>query len=104
MGDLISRQDAISMIDDLIGGYIPIGTSTFKEGVVDGYMRAKSRLKTLPTIDPVKHGKWSPCIVARNIDAIECSECGAKYPNMIRCMWMPGYNYCPNCGADMRGE
>lgn len=46
----------------------------------------------------LKHGKWSPCIVARNIDALECSECGARYPNI---MWMPGYNYCPNCGAKM---
>ena len=28
-----------------------------------------------------------PCIVAR------CSNCGEAYPT---------YNYCPNCGADMR--
>jgi len=53
------------------------------------------------TIDaePVRHGKW----VFNPSDAIEamftnpkCSECGFESAD--------GGNYCPNCGADMRGE
>ena len=47
-----------------------------------------------------KHGEWvhdiayydedgCPCIVSR------CSECGEAYPES---------NFCPNCGADMRGK
>ena len=47
-----------------------------------------------PTIDavPVRHGKWivTPLYT-------KCSECGESF------MLMP-QNYCPNCGADMRGE
>ena len=30
-----------------------------------------------------------------------CSECGEHYPSIKGHM---DYNYCPNCGADMRGE
>lgn len=47
-------------------------------------------IDNMPTIDPVKHGRW----VLEN-GCVRCSECGE--PNME-------WNYCPNCGADMRGE
>lgn len=43
-----------------------------------------------------KHGKWN--WVSFNI---ECSECGAM-PNFDSTE--PLYNFCPNCGADMREE
>jgi hypothetical protein len=49
-------------------------------------------------VAPVKHGKWMPkpvmirCLYAKNH---YCSEC--KSENGATC------NYCPNCGADMRG-
>ena len=51
----------------------------------------------LPTVDAVEvvHGRW--------IDAREycgdfmCSKCDALYGTNK-------FNYCPNCGADMRGE
>lgn len=95
MSDLISRQAAISMIDDLMGGYIPIGTSTFKEGVVDGYARAISRIKTLPSAE--KKGKWiqkkDPYGFFETIPV--CSECG--HTTKMR----ETYDYCPNCGAKM---
>ena len=86
MDDLISRQAALAEAYNVV-----IDGSVFKVVQVE-------TLYGLPTIEPVKHGKWEPAIVARNIDALECSECGAKYPNLL---WMPGYNYCPNCGARM---
>ena len=38
--------------------------------------------------EPVKRGRW--------IDGMKCSECG-------QIDWTKP-NYCPNCGADMRGE
>lgn len=52
-------------------------------------------LKSVPTADPVKHGKWIEVQLTRKTKEYQCSECGhweqIKYP------------YC-NCGARMDGE
>lgn len=54
----------------------------------------------IPTADvaEVKHGNWvgiddDPC------ETFECDRCGFVLDD-----WIQGalYNYCPNCGADMR--
>ena len=49
-----------------------------------------------PTADvvEVKHGEW---LYSRVHNILHCSECG-EIPD---CFEPP---YCPNCGADMRGE
>ena len=46
----------------------------------------------MPTIDPVKRGRW-----VMQGTAYGCSLCGEGVIH-------PFHNYCPNCGADMRGE
>lgn len=46
------------------------------------------RLDLQPTIEERKQGEW---IFSR------CDKCGAYHDGMYR-------NFCPNCGADMRGE
>lgn len=50
-------------------------------------------LNHAPTVDavPVRHGKWLW------LDGVRCSKCNYK----LETTWLP--NYCPNCGADMRG-
>lgn len=54
-----------------------------------------------PTIEPErKKGKWKRKIVdsGYNADWV-CSECGDRWKyDFIN------FNFCPNCGADMRGE
>jgi len=52
-------------------------------------------------VQPVVHGKWLPIIEANEYgDAYQCgtycSECGETLQSEP--------NFCPNCGADMRGE
>ena len=53
----------------------------------------------MPTIEarPVRHGRWEePYDAFHDMVWIVCSCCrhtGAKH-----------FKYCPNCGADMRGE
>ena len=56
-----------------------------------------------PTVDAVLvvHGKWLPIIEVNEYgepyqSGVYCSECGETS------IYEP--NYCPNCGADMRGE
>lgn len=65
--------------------------SAFKHDVADA-----------PTIDPVKHGRWikaerQGCWSYADVYK-QCSECG----NVT--FLAEKMNYCPNCGADMRGE
>lgn len=51
-------------------------------------------LREQPTIEPErKKGQW------KGTQTVECSECGHLYPAFMRLE-----RYCPNCGADMRGE
>lgn len=57
-------------------------------------------LNTLPTVDAVEveHGQWEWDIE----DIYRCTNCGAK--NRVKeVMGQPDFNYCPQCGADMRG-
>lgn len=71
------------------------GTGVEKPGVW------KDTIDAMPTIEPErKKGKWMP--ENRTIDAFwVCSSCGfpseAHAANIL-------YNFCPNCGADMRGD
>lgn len=62
-----------------------------------GELIAITRIDLLPSAQPMrKKGKWN--WIGFNI---ECSVCGC-----MPCFdsTEPLYNFCPNCGADMRGE
>ena len=68
-----------------------------------GELTAKKAIRVVkkaPTIDaePVRHGKW---IGYAGTIGNECSVCG-KWIDVLQ--GTAEMNYCPNCGADMRGE
>lgn len=72
--DLISRQDAINVVAG-----------------IDKYF--VKYIEEIPSAEPErKKGKWKITPVY-----IKCSECGESF------MLIP-QNFCPNCGADMRGD
>ena len=52
-----------------------------------------------PTVDAVEvvHGKW---VEDTAYDTIACTECGHMWNTIDNCT--ETFNYCPNCGADMR--
>lgn len=64
-------------------------------------------IEQVPTIDPVKRGKWK-CFIETgsglydsiDIPRAECSECGFKVPEE----WGGWFKFCPNCGARMEAE
>ena len=57
----------------------------------------KSRFMDAPTVEP-KHGHW---IINNNRHTCSCSNC----KNIELVDWaIDQANYCPNCGAYMRGE
>lgn len=57
-------------------------------------------IQEMPTVDavPVRHGRW---VMKEGELAFwdECSECARKILHRI-----PHYDFCPNCGADMRKD
>ena len=57
---------------------------------------ASLSLADVPTIDAVElvHGRWEMI----KYPFTKCSVCGLRRD----CEYDLGWNYCPNCGADMR--
>lgn len=68
------------------------GMTSDEEWIADAIM-------SVPTIEaePVRRGKW----IREPNCWYRCAVCGDHYPSIADNM---KYNYCPNCGADMRGE
>ena len=93
MSDLIDREEALECFHCWID----------KHGDVHepDEMPEYQRIEALPSAQPMrKRGKWRRRLVDNGFNADwHCSECGWK-----TAIEEHGYNYCPNCGADMRGE
>lgn len=51
-----------------------------------------------PTIEERKRGRWA---WSEADVSWCCGACGCVFEEIE---WKPEYNYCPNCGADMRGD
>ena len=95
MDDLISREDAIRWVKTECN---PYGNPTldFESG-----KKVIKHLEQMPSAQPErKTGRWIP---HEDEDGEhygdKCSECGEWYV-----MPYGKTNFCPNCGANMRGE
>jgi len=101
MSDLIEREDAIKVLEELSAceDYgVEIGTD---EETYIGKYEAITEISDLPSAR--QQGEW---IVLGGTDfngisyCAKCSNCKAVYDG-IR---LSNYSYCPHCGADMRGD
>lgn len=62
----------------------------------------RERLKRIPAADvrPVVRGKWVDAVQScHDSPHVRCSMCGEYYWRYFN-----KFNFCPNCGADMREE
>jgi predicted RNA-binding Zn-ribbon protein involved in translation (DUF1610 family) len=69
---------------------------------MDERTRLKHMVADAPTIEERKTGKWIVVDDAYNRISGKCSACGWEahlYEDDV-----VGMDYCPNCGADMRGK
>lgn len=63
----------------------------------DGLAISQSQIANAPTVEERPHGEWKEMWHSGK-DVYSCSECFEAYKMPIL------YNFCPNCGADMRGK
>ncbi len=92
--DLISRRDAIDVIK---------AVSNLDEKAKGGMIL---NLTFLQAADPKrKKGKWQ--ITDAYPHNVYCSECHKRFAQTHWSVWKDGSlprNFCPNCGAQMKGE
>lgn len=116
MSDLISREAAIDELRKMYRAAEEWGKETNNDEVkiraescMAGIIEMELRVEKLPTAEKV--GKWKyetmRHIMTGEMRTVRiCSECGGGW---FRYDLSDGVeaaepNYCPNCGADMRGE
>lgn len=89
--------DANALMEDICGSLnqmTNIGVSVDGEWL---WGKLNDALEHAPTIEERKRGKWIPKSESGCI--IECSMCGER----MTVLGDENPNFCPNCGADMRG-
>lgn len=97
MSDLISREEALSH---------PFANGKYdKENAnhdfILGFESYKEWLEMLPTVEDRPKGEWD--INCQGI--VFCSKCKKVFNHNYDIDYMEShFNFCPNCGADMRGE
>ena len=85
------------LIDEIIFNEEDVGIIGSKEAI--------DIIQNMPSADvaEVKHGEWieEPSVFP-NHPFVRCSECGEEA--LLDEYGVAKSNFCPNCGADMRGE
>ena len=89
MNDLISRQDAKRELQEKVFRNLT--------GEFYGTMQV---LDELPSAE--RNGHWESELASNGWKDIRCSECG--WTKNVDVHVSLGYNFCPNCGARMKGE
>ena len=96
--------------DKLLGSFIESGQKNgMKHGCKLGenwlldYNDIKAVIDDAPTVEERPKGEWIELPKALNYNELPCS-CSACGHILSFCYGYPKSNFCPNCGADMRGE
>ena len=96
MNDLISRQAAIDAIDAILPAE-PM-KNEYTQGITCGAALAIEYVKQLPSAQPERNkGEW---IETEFLKLRECSCCHVRWGMYD----VENFNFCPNCGAEMKGE
>lgn len=82
----MTNEECINQIVE-IGNTLQIQPNSLKGQAL------KKCIKLLSADSEREKGEW-----IYDGDCIHCSSCKSAFNNLI------GFNFCPNCGADMRGE
>lgn len=97
---LIDKEKLLEAINE-----IPCGECD-GPGLDECYACVLGRVRTAPSVDavPVVHGEWTTKRTLQHDGEYYCSRCGFEAFWSWRRDAQSLTNFCPNCGADMRGE
>ena len=113
MARLIDADQALAEADRLFNMYnlAMAGAETNREinylfKQQELFKAVRAVVKTCPTIDPVKHGRWIEGCPTDTTDYFNCSVCNAGI--FVNNLWRVSYEdvseihrFCQNCGAKM---
>jgi len=88
MSDMISRDEVLAIIAELKKEY-PTHSVPDAEAKV-ALRKAADKIRAIDAVSVV-HGEW----IVKQSGFAECSVCEESF--------FSDYNYCPNCGARMKG-
>ena len=99
MAEYIEREELLELyrMDDPVlneNGHVPL--PVIRQNIMD-----------IPAADvaPVVHGRWEYSIDEHfGMDVYTCSKCRESYVLLEGTPKQNLWNYCTNCGADMRGS
>ena len=117
MSDLISRQDAIDLVRDVCDAILR-GCGSHYDGEdvvyddlleVDAILKCNKKiriaLKLMKSAQPErKKGRWIEQDDGWDGVYYQCSECREPFILIDGTPADNQYNFCPNCGADLRQE
>ena len=88
--DIIYREDAIKVIKEL-------PEATYEYTDVIHREKAIEKIELIQSAE--RKGEW----IKSETDGFICSACGSGYRDQPTCMGKPMFEYCPVCGAKMKG-
>ena len=99
MTEYIEREAVVDLIQQYANGNVKVEEVFLLTDLLGDITNIKAA-----DVQPVKRGEWvNECIEDdMNVWWAGCSVCGEDAHS--RYGRVSAYNYCPNCGADMRGE
>ena len=99
MSELIDRQAAVDTIEEYFARIGKLKRRGLNNGEKAIALDTVGAIKSLPSAEP-KRGKWISADAIFGGEPFYCSECGENTRDTV--MGKPRWNFCPNCGADMR--
>ena len=111
MSDTISRQAAIEALMSLTiyksKREIVQAADKDENSWIGGVTECIDEIEDLPSAQPER--KTGQLKYESAYNWFRCNVCRKIYPSEFMqyfdsCQYQPGFNFCPNCGADMRGE